>query len=153
MMTDPVYRENPYAFLFQPGVAWDPSDQVAREQCDYCGDMDAWTTYRVIGDPRDDVAFPIEDVNVCGTCAPNVVAEAVGQLSSHSLRPVQVEVAVDAISDDDIADYEDEFGTDRRIDYTPTDAPIGGIARAAVLSLAFLVLVVAAIAAVRWVVA
>ena len=48
-------------------------------QCEWCGDVDAYATVRVYGQPRAEVLAPVELVEVCDPCAADVVARAIGE--------------------------------------------------------------------------
>ncbi|GAB3472213.1 hypothetical protein [Actinophytocola sediminis] len=50
--------------------------EVDALQCEYCGGVDAVTTVRVNGQPRDDVFLPVECQDVCSTCAVPLIARA-----------------------------------------------------------------------------
>lgn len=60
-------------------------------QCEWCGDEGALTTIRVNGQPRDEVLVPVEQPEVCGTCAPALIRRAIGEARDDT--DIVIEVA------------------------------------------------------------
>lgn len=50
--------------------------EMEPHQCEWCAEVDAIATVRVYGQPRADVLAPVELVEVCGLCAPDLIARA-----------------------------------------------------------------------------
>ena len=70
-------------------------DYGVPEQCEYCGMAGALGTVRVYGEPGgycSDIA-PVELVEICQQCAPDLILRAVAEQDERSRRPIRVEVA------------------------------------------------------------
>ncbi|MBE1471419.1 hypothetical protein [Kibdelosporangium phytohabitans] len=62
-------------------------------QCEYCAEVGAITTVRVMAVcPRRDVFQPIDDQLVCGLCAPDVIDRVIEEHDPRSGRLPLVEV-------------------------------------------------------------
>lgn len=65
-----------------------------RRQCNHCANVDALASVRVYGEPAPRIVAPIRLAEVCRTCAPAVIGEALAQQDEWSRKPIAVEVAL-----------------------------------------------------------
>lgn len=80
--------------LVGPGVAPRIVETIAPDQCEFCGEAGAVTTVRVYGQPAPDCPdlHPVDVAEVCGLCAPAVIARAQSE-KSDTAGDLVIEVA------------------------------------------------------------